>query len=131
MVGVKPYAIGLVLLAGIATLVRAAEPVTLRESACADGATRVKISLQGEGKYVATATATGETASDTKPLTLKVASELDFIERVLSTDTRGRARARCVESCATRPRRSMAKSDRSARRSRRLVCSSPSETAAV
>lgn len=92
---VKSYAIGLAAVlaafAGDSGRCRAADPVELREAARPGATSRAEIKLKAQGQYIAAAPPGATKEQTPKPLELKVESELNFVERVLAVDDRGRA----------------------------------------
>ena len=72
---------------GIATTAIGAEaPTSLRESARPAEATRVRIALKAEGQYQPAPPPGASAKAETpKPLSLKVETRLDFVERALGS----------------------------------------------
>lgn len=66
------------------------EAVTLRDSAQVGDSTKVLITLKAEGLYRPAPPPGAAKAEPPKPLKLKVETRLEFLERVLTTDTAGK-----------------------------------------
>lgn len=86
MAGIKCCAIGL----GTVLAAVAAGPVELRETARVGATTRVQVELKAKGLYLPAATSGASKEEAPKPLALRVEAQLDFIERLVRVDTRGR-----------------------------------------